>query len=440
MSQDLDYANMATVISGGGIIGTATAYYLSENQEPSSIHIVESSPELFASASGYAGGFLAKDWFAAPVASLGALSFDLHKQLAISNQGAKKWGYAPSTALSLAVNDGLGMGREERGDDWLLEGTSRADMAAEEGDMLNGDGTPAWITKQKGYSLESISSEESCAQVEPLQLCQFLMSECKARGVQVHMPATPTKIITDSSSTINAITIKSSTTDEEIDLACASFILTAGAWTPRVFSHLFPDSSVKIPIEPLAGHSINVRSPRHTLVHEQKYGRCHAVFCAPSAQWSFAPEAISRTGGEIYVAGLNSSTLPLPEVATDTKTMIDPASIEELRSVTVQLAGGLAKAGDACNKENKKQLEDDLEIVRQGLCFRPAGRGGKPIIGRVADGTLGRGVKASDNGGVYVASGHGPWGISLSLGTGKVMAEMVQGKALSAQVDALAPR
>ena len=432
---------MATIIIGGGIIGTATAYYLSETQEPSSIHIIESAPELFASASGYAGGFLAKDWFATPVAPLGALSFDLHKELAAKNQGVKRWGYAPSTALSLAISDGLGMGRGESGEDWLSEGTSRAGMVAEEGgEMLNGDGTPAWITKQKDHSLETLSSEDGCAQVEPLQLCQFLMSECKARGVQVHLAAKPTKIVKDSSGTMNAITIKSSITDEVTDIACASLILTAGAWTPRVFSHLLPGSSIKIPIDPLAGHSINVRSPRHTLVHEQKYGRCHAIFCAPSAQWSFAPEAISRTGGEIYVAGLNSSTLPLPEVATNAKTMIDPACIEELRRVTVQLAGGLAKAGDAVNKESKRQLEDDLEIVRQGLCFRPAGRGGKPIIGKVAEGKLGKGVRVAENGGVYVASGHGPWGISLSLGTGKVMAEMVQGNSVSAKVDGLTPR
>ena len=60
---------MATVIIGGGIIGTAVAFYLSESSDnPSSIHVIESAPRLFASASGYAGGFLAKDWFSAPVA------------------------------------------------------------------------------------------------------------------------------------------------------------------------------------------------------------------------------------------------------------------------------------------------------------------------------------------------------------------------------------
>lgn len=52
-----------TVILGAGIIGLSTAYYLAHapDVDPTSIHIVESAEELFCSASGLAGGFLAED-------------------------------------------------------------------------------------------------------------------------------------------------------------------------------------------------------------------------------------------------------------------------------------------------------------------------------------------------------------------------------------------
>ena len=52
-----------TVIIGAGIIGCATAYYLSESSSTRAqdIHLVEVTPELFCSASGNAGGFLASD-------------------------------------------------------------------------------------------------------------------------------------------------------------------------------------------------------------------------------------------------------------------------------------------------------------------------------------------------------------------------------------------
>lgn len=58
-----DAANESTIIIGAGIIGCATAYYLSHsgNTEAGSIHLIEASPELFASASGKSGGFLASD-------------------------------------------------------------------------------------------------------------------------------------------------------------------------------------------------------------------------------------------------------------------------------------------------------------------------------------------------------------------------------------------
>lgn len=53
----------STVIVGAGIIGCATAYYLSHsgNTKPDTIHLVEATPELFESASGKSGGFLASD-------------------------------------------------------------------------------------------------------------------------------------------------------------------------------------------------------------------------------------------------------------------------------------------------------------------------------------------------------------------------------------------
>lgn len=55
--------SQSTVIVGAGIIGCATAYYLanSGNTRPDTIHLIEASPELFASASGRAAGFVAPD-------------------------------------------------------------------------------------------------------------------------------------------------------------------------------------------------------------------------------------------------------------------------------------------------------------------------------------------------------------------------------------------
>lgn len=59
------------VLIGGGIAGTTTAYYLATHpQRPagSKITIVEGT-KIAAGASGYSGGFLAKDWHGSATAS-----------------------------------------------------------------------------------------------------------------------------------------------------------------------------------------------------------------------------------------------------------------------------------------------------------------------------------------------------------------------------------
>jgi glycine/D-amino acid oxidase-like deaminating enzyme len=155
-----------TVILGTGIIGVSTAYYLSQSQSPSSIHLVEPSPTLFASASGFAGGFLAKDWFSPSVAAVGALSFAEHKKLAEEFGGREKWGYMQSKGISYTTGrrDGKKVGR---GDDWVRAGGSRADASGLEINEFSseGDDTPRWLRRVEGDVVESISEEGSTAQV-----------------------------------------------------------------------------------------------------------------------------------------------------------------------------------------------------------------------------------------------------------------------------------
>ena len=156
----------ATVILGSGIIGVSTAYYLSQTQPPSSIHLVEPSPTLFASASGYAAGFLAKDWFSTSVAAVGVLSFVEHKRLADEFGGKEKWGYTRSSGISYTA--GRRAGRDgSRRDDWLRDGGSRASTASFEASKFSGEGddAPRWLRRGEGDVVESISEEGSTAQV-----------------------------------------------------------------------------------------------------------------------------------------------------------------------------------------------------------------------------------------------------------------------------------
>lgn len=222
---------------------------------------------------------------------------------------------------------------------------------------------------------------------------------------------------------VSSICIADTRSSTETDIPCTRVIITSGAWSPKVFQTLFPTSSYKLPITSLAGHSLVVKSPKWTKEHEESHG-CHAVFM--TAQPGYSPEIFSRPGGQIYLAGLNSATEPLPELATDSRANMSKSAIEKLRDTAREI---LAREGAA----------DDFEVTREGLCFRPVTENGLPIIGRIPDEHLGGSVRTRPGaeGGVYLAAGHGPWGISMSLGTGKVLAEMVQGRELSANISSL---
>ncbi len=102
-----------------------------------------------------------------------------------------------------------------------------------------------------------------------------------------------------------------------------------------------------------------------------------------------------RPDGIIYLAGLNSSTYPLPKIANER--IIDPTSIATLKKTAHRLLG------------------DDFEVVREGVCWRPVASKGVPIITNLPEQ------------GVTLCAGHGPWGISNSLGSGYCVANMVQG-------------
>lgn len=401
-----------TVILGAGIIGTSTAYYLSKHQPATSIHLVEPSPELFASASGYAGGFLAKDWFSPASTELGALSFEEHRRLAEKEDGARKWGYSRSTSISLSPAT-----NERRVDVWCRDGASRAEAAS--GDQSSSIAAPSWL-KERGDIVRVISDEGTVAQVDPLQLSQFLLQKCLDAGVKLHHPAKAISIQADVRNELSTICIADTRSSTETDIPCTNVVIAAGAWSPHVFGQLFPMSQLRLPVSSLAGYSLVVKSPKWTWEHEQR--GCHAVFME-SSQPGYSPEIFSRTGGHIYIAGLNSATELLPVVATDSKGKISQFAINRLRETVKDVLG-----------------EEDLEVVREGLCFRPVTDGGTPILSRIPDKYLGPslGTRPAPSGGVYLATGHGPWGISMSLGTGKVMAEMIQGRELSADVSRLA--
>ncbi|KAI0751025.1 nucleotide-binding domain-containing protein [Daedaleopsis nitida] len=453
-----------TVILGVGIIGLSSAHSLASLAPPDHrIHLVEAAPKLFASASGKAAGFIAKDWFSPAISSLGVLSFDLHRELAGRYNGRTRWGYSESIAYSLdhtyqsdesgsdydprqevaGVESGGG-GEGESGLDWLLNGVSRATMAGAETDVAVAEaaggpttdaGIPQWL-QAIPEALHAISDKRSTAQVHPRRLCEFLLEQCVVAGVILHHPARATQLLRSEEDPEGPTRVRIEYLGQQsdspegrarrvVDIPCENIVIAAGCWTPQVYATLFPNAS-RIPrITHLAGVSMSLKS-RHwppsdsdtaSVAGFQGSTPCHAIFTDAAG---FTPEIFSRATGDVWIGGLNPASIALPALPTDAQ--IDALDVERLLAVAHTLCG------------------EDVEVRKTALCFRPVTATGRPIIARMHEADLGDGLRPAGvdgKGGVFVATGHGPWGISLSLGTGRVVAEMVLGRETSADVGAL---
>nr|VWP00901.1 Vacuolar protein sorting-associated protein 17 [Ganoderma boninense] len=341
--------------------------------------------------------------------------------------------------------------------DWLLSNTSRVTVAGTADSSYktqSADDLPPWLLAQPG-ALEAISDRRSTAQVIPRKLCEFLLEQCLAAGVTLHHPARATKFVRDEGDPDGLTRLRigysaQSKSQSPVDLPCETVVIAAGCWTPQVYATLFPNASRMPRITHLAGYSVTLKSkhwPRTAIpsgsdpdpVEERDTTKlapepsastdpalpgpdgpvrpCYAVFTDTTG---FAPEMFSRANGDVWLGGLNPPYASLPKLPSDA--YVDPAEVNRLLAVGHELCGA------------------DVEMTGQALCFRPVSATGRPIIARMHEADLGDGLKPmglDGKGGVFVATGHGPWGIALSLGTGQVMAEMVLGRETSANVEQL---
>jgi len=276
---------------------------------------------------------------------------------------------------------------------------------------------------------------------DPGRFCEFLLNQCKEHNVTILNPVTATSVTIDEMTGL-PITLSYTTQEfSEHTIPCTSLLLAAGPWTGRVYKMLFPKSEVELPITNLAGWSVVFRDLRPVLASTVP---CHSAFTTSSGE-NFCPEVFSRIqpiafedcdgGRDIYLAGLNSSEIPLPDFAAEVETpeLHDP-HIESLLRVARRIftLSSLVKSSENATNEN-----GSLEVLRTGLCHRPVTPNGLPILMRLDPSRYVPHLAsltsnaASDTGmqggGLYVCAGHGPWGIALSLGSGKVCANLIMG-------------
>ncbi|GAA5905455.1 hypothetical protein JCM6882_003166 [Rhodosporidiobolus microsporus] len=451
------------VILGSGIVGLCTAYYILKLSPSARVVVVEASPsgEIASGASRYAGGFIAGAWQDPPSLPLSALSYTCHKELAAELGGADRWGYRECGATGLNV----GSVDTERSAYRNLPGGKGRESVGGKGDKLP---TGTWVEGEK----EELSLEGGVAQIDPADFCQTLYKHLttaySSRFSTVFgkpVDITPRSTTSTMRTLFVAPNPKFTSRTATFSLPLHTLVVAAGPWSAAVCAEL---DLPPIPLTNLPGHSLLIRpAPHDDLLRRSglKELPSEAVFAGISGAvggvhastsglarglteeekregYTRSPELFVRTNGLIYVAGENSipSTSiggvekhfvahgkaggkkdrqlelmnKLTPTVDDVKLLLDPACV-----------GRLKRAAGAVSPLLKE--ENGAVIEKEQFCYRPVSPDREPIVGELEPGIL-------------IATAHGPWGITLAPGTGKVIAEKALGQRVSADIYGLRPQ
>ena len=279
--------NLHIAICGAGVIGAATAYFLT--QRGARVSVIERH-EPACAASGKAGGFLALDWCdGTALQALARHSFALHADL----------------AAALPVDYGFRRIRT-----WAATANTNADPIT-----ANREDQPAWLDKYAQIYAQ-IGDEQSTAQVHPQQFTQALLDAALRQGGQLIKGQV--EGLAWQGGKICGVQL------DGTNLAADRVVLALGPWTAQAAQWLSLP-----PVYGLKGHSIVLR-PDQAVSSDALFVDFHR-----RRGEQLSPELFPRPDGEVYLCGLPEQ-VPVPENPQDVKS--DPASAARL----VEIAGAIS--------------------------------------------------------------------------------------------------
>ena len=265
----------------------------------------------------------------------------------------------------------------ELGNDYGYRRMDTFMMAAREEGAITGRhrvDAPAWLDGA-GVVTAALGSTDTTAQVHPGRFTEALVAGAQAKGAVLRPGVVEAVAVRDG--VAHGVTVSGETVEAD------AVVLAMGPWTGG-FS-----KALRLPrIRGLKGYSVTLVGaavPAHALFVDYRTGDGRHL----------EPEIFPRVDGDVYVCGM-ADPAALPDSAE--AVTVDDAACEVLARAAGRVSTALAGA----------------RIVRRQACYRPVTDDGLPLIGRVP--TMP---------GVYVATGHGPWGILNAPATGFALAELI---------------
>ncbi|KAI8063877.1 FAD dependent oxidoreductase, partial [Gongronella butleri] len=318
---------MHIIVVGAGVIGSCTAYFLSQ-RENVRVTIIEKT-EVACGASGKAGGFL----WSEGSGELSKVSYRLHEMLARQFDGKNRYGYRAVTTYSISMQEEPKKARPTN------------------------DTVPAWLHQDDVLYCDELGSTKETAQVHPRFFTRTILEQAQNTGrVQLVLGKGVTELLyADQDATM----VTGVALDDGTTLEADRVVLCIGPWATRFeFSN---KALGTLPIIATRAHSIVMP------VDEKKIG-AHALFTeikdTQGNTWS--PEVYPRPDATVYMCGEQDAEEPLPATADQVK--VDAEAIATLQAVASKVSPHLNASSD--------------NLIAQQACYLPHTRDHAPLIGK----------------------------------------------------------
>ncbi|KAJ2542205.1 hypothetical protein GGF49_003089 [Coemansia sp. RSA 1853] len=473
------------VIIGAGIVGVATAYFTVKKlakKYPAEIRpqvILLEQCEPGCSASGKSGGFLARHWSdGTDTEQLAQFSYDLHAKLALEHNGSERWGYRPLNTFCAEIDRIPVMpAKQHKSTHQRTEAESvvtsieviapRAHSSSSVTTMeYSGPGTPItsfdsenqqtsthgsisvpdvgavkevapeavpWLKTSLVNKLRQVGDTTSTAQVDPLKFTRSLLAEAKGYGLKSirgkvidvadtgyrqpiielsidkgagigtlgELPDVLNYVDPSNAESISTKSKKLGTTkpyilllDQGQDIPADKIVVACGAWATSCLRwEAFRDvSASQIPIQGLRVHYL-LAKPKEQIPAQAVFAEINGTVYSGED----AIEIYPRPDGSVFICG---EALDDPEMPPH-----NPFEPVYSKRATGRL----------------KQIVNDVsstlsfDMIQYGLaCHLPVHAKGIPVISKVPSSK-----------GLYIAAGHGCWGILNGPATGLAISELL---------------
>ncbi|KAK0718581.1 FAD dependent oxidoreductase-domain-containing protein [Lasiosphaeria miniovina] len=234
---------------------------------------------------------------------------------------------------------------------------------------------PSWLRVRDTWKAGLINDGSTAARADPPAFCSFLQSDCEHLGVEFPTRAEAVRIGQHAGEEDSTVEFQVAG-GELRQIACRNLIISAGSWSPALFSRLLPSAGIRLRLAPEQHVQAWLRfSAEDATDSEQRRmdtGACHQVWSSPLDEGDDV-HVSWFTNGELHAAGalewVVGETPPLPKDVQPSPE--DVAQLKECVSRHLHI--------------------DKRRILSSGRAFMPAVPQGRPIMDRVPRDALAKG-------------------------------------------------